>query len=57
LLVENGWRVTGLARKPIAQDDVVPIAADLLDAPSLSAALADVRPSHVFIATWSRQAT
>ena len=57
LLVENDWRVTGLARKPIAQDGVMPIAADLLDAPSLSAALADVRPSHVFIATWSRQAT
>jgi nucleoside-diphosphate-sugar epimerase len=57
LLVENDWRVTGLARKPIAQDGVMPIAADLLVAPSLSAALADVRPSHVFIATWSRQAT
>jgi nucleoside-diphosphate-sugar epimerase len=56
LLVESGWRVAGLARKPIAQDGVVPIAADLLDAPSLSTELADVRPSHVFIATWSRQA-
>jgi len=57
LLVESGWTVAGLARKPTAQNGVVPIAADLLDTPSLSAAMADVRPSHVFIATWARQAT
>jgi len=57
LLAKNGWRVAGLARKPIAQDGVVSIAGDLLDTASLGAALADERPSHVFITTWARQAT
>lgn len=36
---------------------MTPIAADLQDEASLSAALAEVRPEAVFITTWSRQAT
>ncbi|HVJ55143.1 MAG TPA: SDR family oxidoreductase [Aliidongia sp.] len=57
LLVEEGWAVLGLARKPNAMPGLTPIAADLQDAESLARALKDTRPSHVFIATWSRQAT
>ncbi len=48
----------GLARKPVAQTGVTPIAADLLDPASLAkAALAGLAPTHVFLATWLRQAT
>jgi nucleoside-diphosphate-sugar epimerase len=57
LLVEDGWTVAGLARKPTAQDGVIPVAADLLDSASLAAALGQVRPSHVFMSMWARQAT
>lgn len=57
LLVEHGWTVAGLARKPPQQPGVAPLAADLLDAQSLAQALAAVKPSHVFYATWMRQAT
>jgi nucleoside-diphosphate-sugar epimerase len=55
-LLASGWIVHGLARRP--QHDVPglrPVAADLLDPASLSAALADVAPTHVFITTWMRQ--
>ena len=57
-LIANGWITYGLARQP--RDDVAglrPVAADLLDPASLSAALQDVAPTHVFITTWMRQAT
>jgi nucleoside-diphosphate-sugar epimerase len=57
LLAETGWQVAGLARQPTAQDGVTSVTADLQDGPSLAAALADVRPNHVFISTWARQAT
>jgi nucleoside-diphosphate-sugar epimerase len=57
LLSEAEWQVAGLARRPIAQDGVAAVAADLRDAPSLAATLAGLRPSHVFLATWARQAT
>ena len=57
-LVDGGWRVGGLARNPRSDlPGVRPVAADLLDPASLAKALADVRPSHVFITTWLRQAT
>jgi nucleoside-diphosphate-sugar epimerase len=57
LLVNEGWKVYGLARKPTAQDGVTPVGADLQDPASVTAALAAVKPSHVFISTWARQAT
>jgi nucleoside-diphosphate-sugar epimerase len=57
ILKNEGWQVSGLARKPVAQPGVAPIAADLLDLPSLCAALAGVSASHVFITTWLRQKT
>jgi nucleoside-diphosphate-sugar epimerase len=57
LLTAEGWDVLGLARRPIAQTGVTPIAADLQDATSVSAALAEVKPEAVFLTTWSRQET
>jgi nucleoside-diphosphate-sugar epimerase len=57
LLAEHGWRVFGLARNPVAQRGVEAIAADLHDADNVSRALASVQPTHVFIASWSRQPT
>jgi NAD dependent epimerase/dehydratase family len=56
-LVAEGWEVTGLAQRPGEITGVKPIAGDLLDPASLKAALAGVRPSHVFITTWMRQPT
>jgi nucleoside-diphosphate-sugar epimerase len=55
LLVEKGWRVHGLARRPTAQDGVQPVAADLQDAAATRAALAGIDPDAVFITTWLRQ--
>jgi nucleoside-diphosphate-sugar epimerase len=55
-LVEDGWPVAALARRPGSQTAVRPIAADLTDAEGTRAALADIAPTHVFITTWSRQA-
>src|SRR6195952_3046231 len=55
LLVEQGWTVHGLSRKPTGQSNIVPLSADLRDASGTAAALADVRPDAVFITTWLRQ--
>jgi nucleoside-diphosphate-sugar epimerase len=57
ILNEDGWPVSGLARKPVEQAGVTPIAADQLDPASLQAALAGANPSHIFIASWLRQKT
>jgi nucleoside-diphosphate-sugar epimerase len=57
-LVDEGWQVHGLARKPPADaPGVVPVAADLMDPAALRTALAGLRPSHIFITTWMRQPT
>ena len=55
LLVERGWEVHGLARRPVAQEGVRPLVADLGDAAGTAAALSGLRPDAVFIATWARQ--
>ena len=55
LLVEKGWKVHGLARRPTAQEGVEPVAADLQDAAGTAAALAGIAPDAVFITTWLRQ--
>lgn len=57
LLLENSWQVAALSRNPSTLPGVIPVAADLQDPASLNAALADLKPTHVFITTWSRQAT
>lgn len=57
-LLAQGWHVSGLARRPPADiEGLHPITADLLDANRLESSLKSVRPSHVFITTWLRQAT
>lgn len=56
-LVDRGWRVYGLARKPAATGGVIPLAADLRDETSLQTALAGIEPTHVFLTTWLRQPT
>jgi nucleoside-diphosphate-sugar epimerase len=56
-LLGRGWQVAGLARKPAARAGVTPIAADLQDKASLATALAGLAPTHLFISTWSRQAS
>jgi nucleoside-diphosphate-sugar epimerase len=55
LLLEREWIVHGLARRPVAQTGVLPVAADLQDAEATAAALAGLRPDAVFITTWLRQ--
>lgn len=57
LLLEHDWQVAALSRSPSSVPGVIPVAADLQDPASLNAALADLKPTHVFITTWSRQAT
>ena len=57
LLAEEGWQVAGLARRPVDQPGVTPLAADLLDSSSLANALRGVKPSLVIIASWLRQPT
>jgi nucleoside-diphosphate-sugar epimerase len=57
LLLEKGWTVYGLARKPSSVGGVIPLAADLRDRDDLIAALAGIAPTHVFVSTWLRQAT
>jgi nucleoside-diphosphate-sugar epimerase len=57
-LAGEGWTVHGLARRPPTDlAGVQPLAADLLDPASLNAALAELKPTHVFICTWMRQPT
>ncbi|TNC46070.1 SDR family oxidoreductase [Rubellimicrobium rubrum] len=55
LLIERGWTVHGLARRPNALDGVNAVVADLHDADGTATALKDVRPDAVFITTWARQ--
>jgi nucleoside-diphosphate-sugar epimerase len=55
-LVKDGWPVAALARRPGSQTAVRAVAADLTDAEGTRVALADIAPTHVYIATWSRQA-
>ncbi|TBU71106.1 SDR family oxidoreductase [Phytopseudomonas daroniae] len=57
LLADQGWQVTGLARHPKAAENITPLAADLLDPGSLASALEGLKPSHVYLTTWARQAT
>jgi nucleoside-diphosphate-sugar epimerase len=57
-LIDDGWIVYGLARRPITDlPGLLPVAADLRDATSLASALEEVAPTHVFITTWMRNAT
>jgi len=55
LLVEQGWTVHGLARRPTGQAGVSPVSADLQDAAATAVALSELQPDAVFITTWLRQ--
>jgi nucleoside-diphosphate-sugar epimerase len=55
LLIEQGWTVHGLSRKPTGQPGVLPVSADLRDAAATAEALSNIRPDAVFITTWLRQ--
>lgn len=55
LLVEHGWAVHGLARRPTDLAGVQPIVADLQDATATAEALRNIDPDAVFITTWLRQ--
>jgi nucleoside-diphosphate-sugar epimerase len=57
LLLANGWQVAALSRHPSNAAGVIPVAADLQDPASVKHALEGIKPTHVFITTWSRQAT
>jgi nucleoside-diphosphate-sugar epimerase len=57
LLIERGWTVHGLARRPGGRDGVKPVVADLRDAAATATALAGIRPDAVFVTTWARQPT
>jgi nucleoside-diphosphate-sugar epimerase len=54
-LLDRGWNVHGLARRPHQLAGLIPIAADLQNPDSVREALAGVDISHVFICTWLRQ--
>ena len=57
-LIAKGWQVHGLARRPPGDiEGLLAVPADLLDPASLRHALDGLRPTHVFITTWMRQAT
>jgi nucleoside-diphosphate-sugar epimerase len=57
-LLARGAEVHGLSRK---SEGLVPgvrhVAADLLDSEKLKTSLGGLKPTHVYVATWSRQAT
>ncbi|MFM6974186.1 MAG: NAD-dependent epimerase/dehydratase family protein, partial [Agromyces sp.] len=57
-LVKNGWKVTGLSRKPgIVIPGVENVYADVMDAAALTDAISGLGVTHLFFCTWSRQAT
>jgi nucleoside-diphosphate-sugar epimerase len=56
-LVGDGWPVLSLSRSATSAPGVRGIAADLLDPASLSAALANQKPTHVFFTAWQRRPT
>ncbi|MBE5319681.1 SDR family oxidoreductase [Pedobacter sp. MR2016-19] len=57
-LISKGWETYGLARNHnLENKNLKSVAANLLDLHSLKQALKDVKPTHVYIATWMRNDT
>jgi nucleoside-diphosphate-sugar epimerase len=57
-LVDHGWAVTGLARRPQSDDPRIQLAAaDLLNPDSVRGAVGGLDPTHVFFNSWLRQQT
>jgi nucleoside-diphosphate-sugar epimerase len=57
LIAEKDWTVYGMARRPGLREGIIPVAVDLQDAAAVKTALKDVKPTHIFLATWLRQST
>jgi len=58
LLARQGWDVTGLSRSgALPADGVRTMRTDILDAAATEMAIGELKPTHVFFCTWSRQAT
>jgi dTDP-4-dehydrorhamnose reductase len=57
LIAEKDWTVYGMARRPGEREGVVSVAVDLQDDAAVDAVLKDVKPTHIFLATWLRQPT
>ncbi|UFH55878.1 SDR family oxidoreductase [Spirosoma sp. KNUC1025] len=57
-LITEKWITYGLSRHPdLTIRELIPVEADLLDLDSLTNALADSRPTHVFFTSWMRHDT
>src|SRR5256885_17243174 len=57
-LLDDGWDVVGLCRRPNGLDPrVSALSADLEDAAVVAAVLKGSGPTHVFFTTWSRRST
>ena len=57
LIAEKDWNVYGMARRPGQRESVIPLAVDIQDAAAVREALKDIKPTHIFLTTWLRQAT
>lgn len=57
LIGEGDWVVHGLARTAKPRSGVLAINADIRDERATVEALSEIKPTHVFFTTWSRQAT
>ena len=58
LILNGSWEVSGLSRNAEnLPTGVNSITANLMDRTALTSALKSIQPTHVFITTWSRQAT
>jgi nucleoside-diphosphate-sugar epimerase len=57
-LASSGWDVVGVSRKRgMDTEGVRNVSADILDPASIGPVAEDVRPTHLFFNTWSRQDT
>ena len=58
LVGQTDWTVYGLARRPAdLPEGVLPVRADLLQKQALAEAVRGLKPTHVYLTTWMRQAT
>ena len=57
LISEKDWIVYGAARNPGQREGILPMPVDIQNATATAAALKDVKPTHIFLATWLRQPT
>ncbi len=55
VLLQSGWTVHGLARRPVVRDGVVAVVADLQDAEATAEALMPLSADAIFITTWMRR--